>query len=154
MLALKPVIKKSGQMGCWPDLTFTPTNLPPLLCSYMPSTAAEAAEVIWRLRALLHHWTGWENNDHGAAWLVHVQPRVALAEQHCWFPSPGVQGGQWLQSIPEVNAPLPPTLVLQGAALSSEVNRTQEVKLPRLTATRRPPLVSLWLHVTVLECAG
>lgn len=88
----------------------------------------------------------------GAAWLAHVQPRVALAEHHCWFPSPGVQRGQWLQSIPEVNGH--PLLVLQGAALSPEVNRTQEAKLARLTTIRRPPFVSLWLHVTVLECAS
>lgn len=76
-----------------------------------------------------------------AAWLVHVQPREALAQQHCWFPSPGVQRGQWLQFIPEVSGH--PLLVLQGAVLSPEVNRTQEAKLSRLTATRKPPFVSL-----------
>ena len=41
-------------MECWRELTFTPTNLPPLLCNYTPRTAAEA---IWRLHALLHHGT-------------------------------------------------------------------------------------------------
>ena len=32
--------------------------------------------------------------------LVHVQPRVALAEQRCLFPSADVQRGKGLKSIP------------------------------------------------------
>lgn len=39
-------------MECPPDLTFTATNLPPLLCNYMPRAAAEA---VGRPHALLHH---------------------------------------------------------------------------------------------------
>lgn len=76
-------------MECCPDLTFTATHLPPLLCDYMPRTAAEAAEVVWRLHVLLHHRNCQESNgQRGCGWLrtplvstllVRVQPRVPPA---------------------------------------------------------------------------